>query len=157
MEAIRAYKFRIYTNMERQAAIDGSISMPQRLYNKLLEKTIVAHKSNPSSKISQMTINQFLNEIIKEDKTYLQLYAHVMAGICNMLLKTYQNFFRIYICNRYGMQVDNDMNASISMLNRATLGQRGSHAQGESVKPQIEAVLAELRTHPANAGRANDL
>ena len=38
--------------------------------------------------------NQFLNEIIKEDKTYLQLYAHVRVDIRNRLLKTYQNFFR---------------------------------------------------------------
>ncbi|MGC8649279.1 MAG: hypothetical protein ACP5UN_03640, partial [Candidatus Micrarchaeia archaeon] len=34
---------------------------------------------------------------------------------------------------------------------KATLGQRESHAQGESVRPQQEAVLEELRTdktHP---------
>ena len=94
MEAMRAYKFRIYPDQKRQMAIGDAISISQRLYNKLLEKTIEAHKSNPSSKISQRTINQFLNEIIKEDKTYLQLYAHVRVDIRNRLLKTYQNFFR---------------------------------------------------------------
>ena len=157
MEAMRAYKFRIYHDMERQAAIDGSISMSQRRYNRLLEKIIEAHKSDPSSKISQMTINQFLNEIIKEDKTYLQLYAHVMVGIRNRRLKAYQNFSRRYIRNKYGMQMDSDISASISILNRATLVQRGSRVNGESVRPQREAVLAELRTYPANAGEANDL
>ncbi|MCW6159983.1 MAG: transposase [Candidatus Micrarchaeales archaeon] len=58
---------------------------------------------------------------------------------------------RTYICNRCGMQKDRDINASINILNRATLGQRGSHAQGESVRPHQEAVLEELRTdktHP---------
>ena len=94
METIRAYKFRIYPDTKRQEAIDDAISMSQRLYNKLLEKTIEAHKSNSSSKISQRTLNQFLNEIIKEDKEYLQLYAHVRVDIRNRLLKTYQNFFR---------------------------------------------------------------
>ena len=94
METIRAYKFRIYPDTKRQKAIDDAISMSQRLYNKLLEKTIHAHKSNPSSKISQRAINQLLNEIIKEDKEYLQLYAHVRVDIRNRLLKTYQNFFR---------------------------------------------------------------
>ena len=94
METIRAYKFRIYPDSKRQNAIGDSISMSQRLYNKLLEKTIEAHKKNPYSKISQRTINQFLNEIIKEDKEYLQLYAHVRVDIRNRLLKTYQNFFR---------------------------------------------------------------
>ncbi len=94
VEAMRAYKFRIYPDTKRQAAIDDSISMSQRLYNKLLEKTIEVHKSNPSSKISQRTINQFLNEIIKEDKEYLQLYAHIRVDIRNRLLKTYQDFFR---------------------------------------------------------------
>ena len=58
---------------------------------------------------------------------------------------------RTYICNRCGMTMDRDVNASINILNRATLGQRGSHAQGESVRPQRGAVLVELRTdktHP---------
>ena len=58
---------------------------------------------------------------------------------------------RTYICNRCGMQKDRDINASINILKRATLGQRGSHAQGENVRPQQEATLEELRTdktHP---------
>ena len=93
METTRAYKFRIYPDTKRQIAIDDAISISQRLYNKLLEKTIEAHKSNPNSKISQGTINQFLNEIIREDKEYLQLYAHVRVDMRNRLLKTYQNFF----------------------------------------------------------------
>lgn len=94
METTRAYKFRIYPDQKRQKAIDDAISMSQRLYNKLLEKTIEAHKSNPSSKVSQRTINQFLNEIIREDKAYLQLYAHVRVDTRNRILRTYQNFFR---------------------------------------------------------------
>ena len=58
---------------------------------------------------------------------------------------------RTYICNRCGMQKDRDINASINIRNRATLGQRGSHAQGENIRPQQEATLEELRTdktHP---------
>ncbi len=223
METTRAYKFRIYPDINRQTAIEDSISTSQRLYNMLLEKTIEAHKSNPSSKISQRTINQFLNEIIKEDKTYLQLYANVRVDIRNRLLKTYRNFFRrcqqkkyrlaqsiqnaslnrsinmlsykaesagievikvdagdttlecsnchyiknwgerlnledrIYHCNRCGMQLDMDINASINILNRATLERRGSHAHGEDARPQRKAVLVELRTYPANTGEANEL
>ncbi len=90
---IRAYKFRIYPDAKRQKEIDDAIYISQRLYNKLLEKTINAHRSNPDSKISQRIINQLLNEIIKEDKTYLQLYAHIRVDIRNKLLQTYQNFF----------------------------------------------------------------
>ena len=58
---------------------------------------------------------------------------------------------RIYQCNSCGMIKDRDINASINILNRATLGQRESHAQGGNVRPQQEAVLEELRTdktHP---------
>ena len=59
---------------------------------------------------------------------------------------------RTYNCQRCGMSKDRDVNASINILRRATtLGQRGSHAQGENVRPQQEAVLEELRTdktHP---------
>ena len=64
---------------------------------------------------------------------------------------------REYNCGRCGMQLDRDINASINILKRATLGQRGSHAQGEIVRPQQEAAFKELRTYPANAGEANDL
>ena len=58
---------------------------------------------------------------------------------------------RTYNCQRCGMSKDRDINASINILKRATLGQRGSHAQGENVRPQQEATLEELRTdktHP---------
>ncbi len=58
---------------------------------------------------------------------------------------------RTYNCQRCGMSKDRDINASINILNRATLGQRGSHAQGKNVRPQQEATLEELRTdktHP---------
>ncbi|ASI13917.1 IS200/IS605 family transposase OrfB [Candidatus Mancarchaeum acidiphilum] len=59
---------------------------------------------------------------------------------------------RLYRCNVCGLEIDRDINASINILHRATtLGQRESHARGESVRPQREAVLAELRTdktHP---------
>ena len=59
---------------------------------------------------------------------------------------------REYNCSRCGMQMDRDINASINILHMATtLGQRESHAQEESVRPQKEAVLEELRTdkiHP---------
>ncbi len=58
---------------------------------------------------------------------------------------------REYNCNRCGLQLDRDVNAGINVLKRATLGQRGSHAQGENVRPQQEATLEELRTdktHP---------
>ncbi len=58
---------------------------------------------------------------------------------------------RIYICYRCGMRKDRDVNSAITILNRATLGQRESHAQGENVRPHQEATLDELRTdktHP---------
>ena len=53
---------------------------------------------------------------------------------------------RTYNCQRCGMSKDRDINASINILKRATLGQRESHAQGENVRPQQGAVLEELRT-----------
>ncbi|MDE1857318.1 MAG: transposase [Candidatus Micrarchaeota archaeon] len=58
---------------------------------------------------------------------------------------------RTYSCQRCGMSKDRDINASINILKRATLGQRESHARGENVRPQQGATLEELRTdktHP---------
>jgi putative transposase len=62
---------------------------------------------------------------------------------------------RAYICNRCGMQMDRDINASINILQRATtLGQRGSHAQGDmasAIQQESKSRIEELRTdktHP---------
>ncbi len=61
---------------------------------------------------------------------------------------------RTYTCNRCGMQMDRDINASINILNRATLGQRGSHAQGDmasAIQQESKSRIEELRTdktHP---------
>ncbi|MCL4365523.1 transposase [Candidatus Marsarchaeota archaeon] len=61
---------------------------------------------------------------------------------------------RTYTCNRCGMQLDRDINASINILKRATLGQRGSHAQGDmasAIQQESKSRIEELRTdktHP---------
>ena len=61
---------------------------------------------------------------------------------------------RIYNCDRCGMQLDRDINASINILKRATLGQRESHAQGDmasAIQQESKSRIEELRTdktHP---------
>ncbi len=58
---------------------------------------------------------------------------------------------RIYACNKCGISIDRDINASINILNRAREGHSRSHAQRDFVRPQREAVIEELRTdkiHP---------
>jgi putative transposase len=60
---------------------------------------------------------------------------------------------RTYACARCGMRMDRDINASINILNRAREGHSRSNAQGDNVRPQHGAVVAELRTYPGtNAG-----
>ena len=64
---------------------------------------------------------------------------------------------RICICNRCGMQMDRDMNASINMLNRTTIGQRGSHAQGDmasAVQQASKSRIEELGTDKTRPLRA---
>ena len=56
---------------------------------------------------------------------------------------------RTYICNRCGMQKDRDINASINIPDRAILGQRGSHAQGDTasaIQQAPKSRIEELRT-----------
>jgi putative transposase len=62
---------------------------------------------------------------------------------------------RIYHRNVCGMTIDRDINASINILHRATtLGQRGSHAQGDmafAIQQESKSSIEELRTdkiHP---------
>ena len=67
---------------------------------------------------------------------------------------------REYNCSRCGIRLDRDINASINIFKRATLGQGESHAQGENrqyISTGNANGLEELRTYPANAGEANDL
>ena len=62
---------------------------------------------------------------------------------------------REYNCSICGMRLDRDINASINILHKATtLGQRGSHAQGDmasAVQQASKSGIEELRTdktHP---------
>ena len=62
---------------------------------------------------------------------------------------------RTYNCQRCGMSKDRDINASINILHKATtLGQRGSHAQGDmasAIQHESKSRIEELRTdktHP---------
>ena len=67
---------------------------------------------------------------------------------------------RKYNCDRCGMQLDRDTNASINILKRATEGHFESNAQGDICQYNAKGVASsveELRTYPANAGEANDL
>ena len=68
---------------------------------------------------------------------------------------------RTYNCNRCGLQMDRDINASINILKRAREGHSQSYAQGDSVRPQLGAVVEELRTYPAtqsvHVGEASNL
>ncbi len=61
MEVIRSYKFRIYPDIKRQSEIDNMLVLAQRLYNKLLEKSIQSYK-NGNSKISMSQFNEFEKE-----------------------------------------------------------------------------------------------
>ncbi len=62
---------------------------------------------------------------------------------------------RIYFCEGCGTMKDRDINASINILNRATVGHTGSYVRGDNVRPQKEAVVEELKTYPANAVHVN--
>ncbi len=69
---------------------------------------------------------------------------------------------RIYFCEGCGMQEDRDINASINILNRATVGHTGSNVQGDFVRPKQGAKANELKTYSASqsgihdAGEAHD-
>ncbi len=51
METIKSYKFRVYPDIKRQSEINNMLILAQRLYNKLLEKSIQLYK-NGNGKIS---------------------------------------------------------------------------------------------------------
>ncbi len=93
MEIIRAYKFRIYPDIKKQAELNNMLILAQRLYNKLLEKSIQSYK-NGNSKISMSKLNKFKKEAIEENKDFLKLYSQTRIDIIIRVMKAYQNFFR---------------------------------------------------------------
>jgi hypothetical protein len=64
---------------------------------------------------------------------------------------------RQFNCDICRLQLGRGITASINILKRATLGQRGGHVQVDSVRPRQEAGIRELRADPANAGEAHRL
>lgn len=56
---------------------------------------------------------------------------------------------RIYICNRCGLQMDRDINASINILKRATSGLGESYARGDmaSTLQQVSQAASQNREH----------
>ena len=53
---------------------------------------------------------------------------------------------RMYVCQRCKMSKDRDINASINILKRATLGQRGSYAQGDitsTIQQELKSCIKE--------------
>lgn len=59
---------------------------------------------------------------------------------------------RTYHCGGCGLKMDRDVNAAVNILNKATVGRTGSHAFGDSVRPQKqEASVVELGTRFGDA------
>ncbi len=74
METIRSYKFRIYPDIKKQSEINNMLVLAQRLYNKLLEKSIQSYK-NGKGKTSISQFNESRKEVIAENKDFLKLYS----------------------------------------------------------------------------------
>ena len=131
MNVIRAYKFRLYPNSKCQSEINLQLRLSKDFYNKLLEKAKEAYGKDKSFKPKRSARNTL--------KT-----CSNCGNITDMPLSA-----REYNCDRCGLRLDRDINASINILNRATFGQRESHAQGENRQyiPTGNANgLKELRT-----------
>ena len=115
--------------------------------------------------IQNASWNRFINMLsYKAESTGMKVigvnpqYTSMTCSNCGDIKEIGEE--REYICGRCGMRMDRDINASINILKRATLGQRESHARGEDRKyiPAGNANgLKEPRTYPANAGEAPNL
>ncbi len=149
MELARAYKFRIYPDATRQWEIDERLLLAQQFYNKVLAQSIYNASWNRFINMLSYKAESAGMKVIKVDARNTSKECGSCGNIQEMPLLE-----RTYTCNRCGMQMDRDINASINMLNRATLGQRGSHAQGDmasAVQQASKSRIEELRTdktHP---------
>ena len=171
----RAYKFRIYPDATRQEEIDERLILAQHLhkltdilvnsgYISLAVEDLRIQNMVKNHRLAQSIQNaswnrfiQFLSykaecagmKVMKADARNTSKECSGCGNIQEMQLSE-----RTYNCQKCGMQMDRDINASINILNRATLGQRESHAQGENRQyiPTGNANgLEELRTdktHP---------
>jgi len=93
MESIKAYKFRVYPDVKREAEINERLLLSKDFYNLLLKNSIQSYK-NGNKRISMAILNRFAREIVAKDKKYLKLYSQTRCEIEYRILKAYQNFFR---------------------------------------------------------------
>ena len=150
MELARAYKFRIYPDATRQGEIDERLVLAQQFYNKVLAQSIYNASWNRFINMLSYKAESAGMKVIKVDARNTSKECGSCGNIQEMPLSE-----RTYICNRCGMQMDRDINASINILHKATtLGQRGSHAQGDTasaVQQASKSRIEELgtdKTHP---------
>ncbi len=94
MEQIISYRYRIYPDTKRKAAIDELIDLARQFYNRLLEMSIDAYKKDSRSSVSMALLNGFSRRIIEGDKRYLELYSQTRCEIEYRLLRAFQGFFR---------------------------------------------------------------
>ena len=173
MEVTRAYKFRIYPDATRQAEIDERLVLAQQFYNKILEKSITSYK-NGNTKVSMAQFNRFAKEIIQNASwnRFINMLSYKAESAGMKVIKVDPRntskecsncgnireiplSIREYNCSICGMWLGRDINASINILHKATtLGQRGSHAQGDmasAIQQASKSRIEELgtdKTHP---------
>ncbi len=111
---------------------------------------------NRAQSIQNASWNRFINMLsYKAESAGMEVirvnpqYTSMTCSNCGGIKKIGEE--RTYICDKCGLRMDRDINASINILNRAREGHSRSHAQGDIrqyVPTGDASSVEELRTYP---------
>ncbi len=125
MEAMLAYRFRVYPNAKNRREIDGRLVLAKDFYNFLLENAIKAYKEN-WSRVTMAPLNSAVQLLTYRAESAGMKVTKVNVRNTSKTCNTCGNVQDIplserrYNCQRCGMSKDKDINASINILHRAT-------------------------------------
>lgn len=88
-------------------------------------------------------------EVVKVDRFFP---SSKTCNVCWHVLVSLPLSVRAWKCPACGTNHDRDINAAINILNETRVGVTRSHAGGESVRPDAQAVLVETGSPSASSG-----
>ncbi len=150
MDSAMAYGFGPYPGARRRLEIDSRFDPSKAFYNLPLEKSVGLYEE-VNKKVGLIPALSCRAESAGMKATWADAgSAANERDRCGDMMDM-QLSVRQYCCGRCGLRFDRNVNASINIPHMTTaVGQMGSHARGDGVRPQYEAVIGELgsgKTH----------
>ena len=164
MEAMLAYRFRVYPDAKNRSEIAERLVLAKDFYNLLLENAIKAYKEN-WSRVTMAPLNSSVQFLTYRAESAGMRMAKVdprdtmqECSRCHNVKKEEEGLAlgdRIYSCSACGLAIDREVNFAVNILSRRTAGHAGSYAREDlaSLHPETDAKAGPVkREHTTESG-----